>query len=185
MREQEQRVIDDTPILTIPCITNAPAIMQSRNPTAKRALKTTPRIHRRETRNNTPGPLPLITRGRRDRDNKAQGHRWLPCIRATLAPSTPFTTPSPTTFTPIPSGVRQRVVTQQAINVLTIQEKVSTDRVFTPTALMEFAVTHGPTKFEHYANPMVHPVTGETILSYYKHHQTGGGYDLQKDLRDP
>jgi hypothetical protein len=47
-------------------------------------------------------------------------------------------------------------------------EKVSTDRAFTPTALMEFAVTHGPTKFEHYANPMVHPVTGETISSYKK-----------------
>jgi hypothetical protein len=124
MREQEQRVIDDTPILTIPCITNAPAIMQSRNPTAKQALKTTPRIHRREIRNNTPGALPLITRGRRDRDNEVQGCRRLPCIRATLAPSTPFMTPSPTIFTPIPSGARQRVVTQQAINVLTIQEKV-------------------------------------------------------------
>jgi hypothetical protein len=35
VREQEQRVIDDTPILTIPRITNAPAIIQSRNPTAK------------------------------------------------------------------------------------------------------------------------------------------------------
>jgi hypothetical protein len=131
-------------------------------------LKTTPRIHRHETRNNTPGALPLITRERRDRDNKVQGCRWLPHIRATLAHLTPFTTPSPTTFTPIPSGARQRVVTQQAVNVLTIQEKVSMDRVFTPTALMEFAVTHGPTKFEHYANPMVHPVMGETISSYKK-----------------
>ncbi len=168
MREQEQRVIDDTPILTIPCITNAPAIMQSRNHTAKRALKITPRIHRHETRNNTPGALTLRTRRRRDRDNEVQGRRQLPRIRATLALLTPFTTPSPTTFTPIPNGMRQRVVTQQAINVLTIQEKVSTDRAFTPTALMEFAVTRGPTKFEHYANPMVHPVTGETISSYKK-----------------
>ena len=25
---------------------------------------------------------------------------------------------------------------------------------------------HGPTKFEHYANPMVHPTTVETISSY-------------------
>jgi hypothetical protein len=168
MREQEQRVIDDTPILTIPCITKAPAIIQSRNPTAKRALKTTPRIHRCDTQNNTPGALPLITKKRRDRDNEAQGRRRLPCIRAKLAPSTPFTTTLPTKFTPIPSGARQRVVTQQTINVLTIQEKVSTNRAFTSTALMEFAVMHGPTKFEHYANPMVHPVMGETILSYKK-----------------
>ncbi len=106
MREQEQRVIDDTPILTIPRITNVPAIIQSRNPMAKQALKTMPRIHRRDTRNNTPGALPLITKKRRDRDNKAHGRRRLPRIRAKLAPLTPFMTPSPTKFTPIPSGVR-------------------------------------------------------------------------------
>jgi hypothetical protein len=41
-RENQQRVIDNTPILTVPCITNAPAIMQSRNPTAKRMLKNNP-----------------------------------------------------------------------------------------------------------------------------------------------
>jgi hypothetical protein len=34
-RENQQRVIDNTPILTIPCITDAPAIMQSHNPTGK------------------------------------------------------------------------------------------------------------------------------------------------------
>jgi hypothetical protein len=31
VREEEQRVIDDTPILTIPRITNAPPIMQAHN----------------------------------------------------------------------------------------------------------------------------------------------------------
>ncbi len=79
-RENQQRVIDNTPILTIPCITDAPAIMQSRNPTAKRMLKNNPRIHRRMTRNNTPGGLPLITRRVRDSHNEAQGHRRSPRI---------------------------------------------------------------------------------------------------------
>jgi len=60
------------------------------------------------------------------------------------------------------------MVTKQAINVLTIQEKVSTDRAFRPNALMEGAVNQWQTNFEHYANPMVHPVTGETISSYKK-----------------
>jgi hypothetical protein len=46
--------------------------------------------------------------------------------------------------------------------------KLLMDRAFTPSTLMEFAVMHGPTKFEHYANPMVHPVMSETILSYKK-----------------
>jgi hypothetical protein len=32
VREEEQRVINDTPILTIPRITDMPNIMQSRNP---------------------------------------------------------------------------------------------------------------------------------------------------------
>jgi hypothetical protein len=44
-QEAEQRVIDNSPILTIKCITNAPGIMESRNPTAKQALKTTPHTH--------------------------------------------------------------------------------------------------------------------------------------------
>jgi hypothetical protein len=37
--KEEQRVINDTPILTIPRITDAPNIMQSHNPTAKKGIK--------------------------------------------------------------------------------------------------------------------------------------------------
>jgi hypothetical protein len=70
--EEEQRVSnemvresiteDDAPIVTIQRITEAPAIMKTRDPTAKRNLINTARIHRRTTRNNTPGALPRITR---------------------------------------------------------------------------------------------------------------------------
>jgi hypothetical protein len=49
VREEEHRVIDETPIPTIPRIMNAPPIMQARNPTAKRVLKNTLRLHRRLT----------------------------------------------------------------------------------------------------------------------------------------
>ncbi len=45
VRMQHQRVIDETPILTIPRIMSAPPIMKSQNPTAKRVLKNTPRLH--------------------------------------------------------------------------------------------------------------------------------------------
>ncbi len=45
VRLQQQMVIDKTPILTVPCITNAPPIMKAQNPTAKRVLKNTPRLH--------------------------------------------------------------------------------------------------------------------------------------------
>jgi hypothetical protein len=78
VRENKQRVLDNTPILTIPRITDAPPIMQSRNPTAKRRLKENPRIHRRVTRNNTPGGLPMITRQANDTTNTAQGLRRSP-----------------------------------------------------------------------------------------------------------
>ncbi len=55
VREEQQRVIDDSLILTVSRITNAPGIMESHNPTAKRALNDTPRLHQRVTRHNTPG----------------------------------------------------------------------------------------------------------------------------------
>jgi len=68
-REEEQRVIDESPILTLPRITDAPPIILTRNPTAQRNLRTTPRLHRCVTRNNLPGvstqatiiePIPVI-----------------------------------------------------------------------------------------------------------------------------
>jgi len=120
------------------------------------------------TRNNTPGGLPLITRRAKDTNNEAQGLRRLMRIRPAIASSTTVDTPPKATFHPIPSVARQRIATQQALNAMTIQEQVATNVAFTPQSLKPSGVTHGPMKFEHYANPMVHPVTGETISSYKK-----------------
>jgi hypothetical protein len=64
------------------------------------------------------------------------------------------------------SGERQHIVKQQAINVLTIHEQATFSTVFTPRALMKHA--RMPLHFEHYANTMLHPVTGCTISSYKK-----------------
>jgi hypothetical protein len=44
-REAEKRVIDDSPIITIPRIMDAPGIIEARNPTAKQNLKATPCMH--------------------------------------------------------------------------------------------------------------------------------------------
>ena len=70
--EEEQRVGtkivrasepgDEAPIVTIQRITDSPAIMHTRDPTAKHNLINTARINRRQTRNNIPGALPKITR---------------------------------------------------------------------------------------------------------------------------
>ncbi len=51
----EQRVIDNSPIITIPKITDALLIIKACNPTAKWKLKVTPRVHWQITWNNTPG----------------------------------------------------------------------------------------------------------------------------------
>jgi hypothetical protein len=59
IREVEQRVINDSPIITIPRITDAPGIIEACNPTAKRKLKETPHVHCRVTGNNTPGIVAL------------------------------------------------------------------------------------------------------------------------------
>jgi hypothetical protein len=121
-------VIDETPILTVLRITNAPPIMKAQNPTAKRVLKNTPRLHQQQTRNNTPGTVPAIQRvniiepnmrnhpvvgqKRVEQQDKTQGVRW--CSQRIQE----ITTPTP--YIPIPWGVRQRIVSRQAINVLTI-----------------------------------------------------------------
>jgi hypothetical protein len=44
-REEEQRVIDESPIITLPGLTNAPTIRLTSNPTAKHDSRTTPHLH--------------------------------------------------------------------------------------------------------------------------------------------
>jgi hypothetical protein len=135
-RGSEQRVIDESPTITIPRITNAPGIMESCNPMSKRLLKATLHTHRRVTRNNT---LEVIS-----------------------APVTPAM------YTPIPSGAHQLIVTQHAINTLMFNECERLNLGFTLTLLLPPVVEHAPMHIKHFALPMVHPVTGETISSYMK-----------------
>jgi hypothetical protein len=162
-REAKQRVIDDSPIITIPRLTDAPPVMITRNPTAKRILRNTPRLHRRITRNNTPGilpvqnmvpptPTPTTPAARQKRPGKPT---WIQPHRGPRL-----------TRTAIPSGAQQQIVTQHAINRLTLKEQASFDTIHTPPALMKHAKMRDD--MEHYANPMVHPVTGHTISSYKK-----------------
>jgi hypothetical protein len=164
-REEEQRVVDDTPIITIPCITNAPPIMQARNPTSKCALKLKPRIHKRVTRNNTPGGLPPINRVHPIPNKDTP--RELPTRRISTRKDTGNMTP-PTTAQSLPTRARHRIVSRQAINALTIQEQVSMDTAFIPNALRKHHVQQVAPNLEHYAYPMVHPITGKTISSYKK-----------------
>ena len=55
--KEEQRVIDDTPIITIPRITEALGIIQSCNQMAKHIIQTIPGLHQHAMHNHTPGIL--------------------------------------------------------------------------------------------------------------------------------
>jgi hypothetical protein len=157
---EQQRVNDAMPILTIPRITDAPAIMQSRNPTAKRQIKMTPLVHRRQTRNNTPGGVPLIERARPP-----------PTIEDDKVPQQPDTSPtkgiSSRTRSRIPAA-RSRLVSRQALNFFALTAAFSSPPGHTPKVSDAFSPTLTHLNLEHYANPMVHPVTGKTISSYKK-----------------
>jgi hypothetical protein len=100
--EVEQRVINSTPIITIPRLTDAPAIVEFQNPTAKQALKNTPRLLWRVTRNNTPGIIPIE-----------------PITQVPIVPAAP-----PQSACAMPLMAHQQLVTQYAINALTIVEDV-------------------------------------------------------------
>jgi hypothetical protein len=163
-REEEQRVSDVSPIITLPRLTDAPPILLTRNPTAKRDLRATPRLHRRVTRNNIPG----VSREANTIDHIPIIPVPTPRHRQRLTTPTriqPRRGPK-ATRSAIPSGAQQRIVTRHAINLLTLHEEASFSTLHTPRALMKHAKM--PITFEHYASPMVHPVTGRTISSYKK-----------------
>jgi hypothetical protein len=134
---EQQRVIDDTPIITLWCITNAPAIMASHNPTAKRNIKTPPVTHL---------CVPLIKR------------MHLPTIKEDNV--------SPVIATWTQSAIpmaRSWLVSQQALNAITMAKTFCPLPANTPRVFQEESPPLPHINFEHYANAMVHPVTGKTI----------------------
>ena len=159
----------------IPRVTQAPAIMKTRDPTAKRHLILTKRSHRRQTRNNTPGAVPTITRetrpdiipnvvSRNHTDATPHTMRRSPRIRGD--------TPTRRTVTcnnkrgPRTGTARSRIISQQALNALTLKEALSPNAAFSPSKLTMPAFVDTIPNYAHYASPMVHPTTGESITSY-------------------
>jgi hypothetical protein len=120
-----------------------------------------PRLHRCVTPNNTPGillvpnvitPTPTLT--------ATAPHRVQPIAPTRIQPRRE----APASHSAIPGGAQQRIVTQHAINILTLREQASFSTIHPPRTLMKHAKIR--VNMEHYANPMVHPVTGRTISSY-------------------
>jgi hypothetical protein len=54
---------------------------------------------------------------------------------------------------------------QHAINALMCNKQENMNLAFMPTALLLSVVKNALSHIKHFASPMMHPVTGETILS--------------------
>ena len=167
----EQRVTAAPPAevspATIQRVTDSPPIMHARNPTAKRSLLTTKRVHLRHTRNNTPGGTPTIVRNTPDVipvDNSPATPRRSPRTTAP-ASSNPLVTFSPMPGRRMPYA-RARLISQQALNALTVREALFKKPAFTPQRLTLPEFVDMRPNFAHYASPMIHPLTGEVISSY-------------------
>ena len=148
-----------------------------------------PRLHRWVIHNNTPGivTLPAIIESHNPTMPPCGlRHSQSTCVPSTLPPA--IFTPIPSgprtpphdlwhsqgtrvpqtlplaTFTPIPSGAQQRIITQQEIHVLTIQEQVLISTIHTPRRLLRTSAKPLPIKFQHFASPVVHPITNNPTV---------------------
>ena len=151
-------------------ITMVPPIMKMRDPMAKRNLIKMTHTHQRKTRCNTPGAIPAITR---DIPAVISPNNGTPSTRRKLTRVRTHTTDLTINFTPVPIIIppyqvpriqaSARLVSQQALNAMTIREAINAPAVFTPRHFVRKAYEdHIP----NYAHFMVHPNTGETITSY-------------------
>jgi hypothetical protein len=169
--DQSVKLRVDTNVHTFQCTTNAPPIMNAPNPTQKRSLKLTNRMHGRQTWNNVPGSVPPIT--------PIAPRHFIPNL-----PPTPVITPhrSPRTagqpvvsiptqipcvqFWPVEGGLRNsNFFLQEAINFLTECVWANLPKKFTSTKLKSKSAP-SCLDFAQVAMPMVHPTTGESISSY-------------------
>jgi hypothetical protein len=156
-------------------MSDALPIMNAPNPTTKRALKLTKRVHHRLTRNNVPGTVPPITR-------VPPCHPPPTATEATLVQQSPRlgkmaprihdanlpqTIPK-VRFAPIASRLcNHNIISQQALNFLTNKVWNNSAPSYTPKNLRP-KDNATAANLEHLAVLMIHPMMGKTITSYKK-----------------
>jgi len=57
-----------------------------------------------------------------------------------------------------------RLISQQALNAMTMREALTPPTVFMPRKFVPVAYGVNVQNFAHFVSPMVHPTTGETIV---------------------
>ena len=152
---QQETTTENTDVNVIPNVTT------TTNPTAPKALQDTPRTHQRLTRSNTPGTTPPI-------------ERPLPAQRRSPRTHMPDA-PQPPSFVATPNSNRiplasTRMISQEAVNLLTKQVWDTPDEIWTPRDTLDHSTTERNTRenfqdidIEHFCAAVIHPDTGETV----------------------
>ena len=137
--------------------------MNAPNPTMKRALKSTKRVHRRLTRNNVPNTVPPITRTLPQcslpHANKATTVRQSPRLGKTAQhihdARLPQRIPN-VQFVPIAGRLRNyNIISQQANNFLTNEVWNNSSQIYTTPENLQPKEDATATNLEHLAMPMV------------------------------
>ena len=68
----------------------------------------------------------------------------------------------------VPGGIRAsaRLISQHALNTMTMQEALTPPTAFTPWKFVHKAYKDSIPNYAHFVLPMVHPTMGETISNY-------------------
>jgi hypothetical protein len=174
----QQRVIDVntqslTPILQR--VKTPPVTAFANNPTAPRKLHTTKRTHKCNSRANTPGLLPRITRVNiieptptvQATERSATKQHCITSAREARHNTTASTTTQEhSTQLTMPRLCNTQMISQHAINNLMINKLRHYQPYYTPLKLRP--ATSPPFDLAHNAMPMIHPITGANIRSYHK-----------------
>jgi hypothetical protein len=125
----------------------------STNPTAPHIVATTPRTHQRKTSYNTPGRTTLI-----------ENDRTTPVRRS---PRQHQSSPKPTaTHHSINGQNGQNIISQEAAYHLA---PPTNPQLWKPNSFLTACpIAHNDLDIEHFASPVIHPVTGTTITRYQK-----------------
>jgi hypothetical protein len=168
-----------TPIVPAPTVplqrvTNAPAIMNTRDPAAKCNQILTKWTHWRQTRNNTPVDVPPITHQLINivPDNAPWQLSRLGIVPMPTNPDAPAKSSkcgkalpaSPlVSFLPLPGCAKTHIISKQALAAMVKREAASPTAAFSPQC---HTFVDTIPNYAHHASPVVHLVTGKHIMSY-------------------
>ena len=142
----------------------APPITTSQNPTAPRTLHEKPRSHQRKTRNNIPGAVPAIIIPPTEKRTLLRFHPNRDPLG--IIKTTPNSTRIPMAWV--------NIVSSEAVIFLTARIYSEVDETWLPNNFIvaqpaqrnHDGTNIGDVDIEHFCDPVIHPVTGETITSY-------------------